>query len=257
MTGSPASATDCPSVLVIDRSAVGVPTVKLAEAELLAGVGSATPPVVVMLAVLLTAPLAAGSMVATTVKVTGRLSSKVTAALMLPVPLAGQLEPRLPLLHVHTTLVSLASKLSVTVPAATPGPLLLATSVYVTIVPAMCAPVSDLAMPKFACGVNVVLSCAKLFAWFVSATLLGAVMPAELISVPVAAGSSVPTMTNVAVPLTSRSTLALMLPAPLAGQLEPLEAAHVHVASLRADGTVSVTVAPVTADGPRLEAVMV
>jgi hypothetical protein len=48
-----------------------------------------------------------------------------------------------------------------------------------------------------------------------------------------------------------------MLPDPLAGQLEPADAVHVHVTPLRMPGKVSVTVAPVRSSGPLLATVIV
>lgn len=54
-------------------------------------------------------------------------------------------------------------------------------------------------------------------------------------------------------PLTARFTAVLMLPVPVgAPQLEPAEAVQVHVALLNVAGSMSVTVAPVTAIGPLL-----
>ena len=62
---------------------------------------------------------------------------------------------------------------------------------------------------------------------------------------------------KVALPPERRFTLAERLPLPLAGQLEPPVAEQVHVAAVTLAGNTSVTVAPVTADGPALEATMV
>jgi hypothetical protein len=52
------------------------------------------------------------------------------------------------------------------------------------------------------------------------------------------------------VPPDSRFTVSLTLPVPDAAHDDPDEATHVHVAPLSAEGSVSVTVAPTTADGP-------
>ena len=52
-------------------------------------------------------------------------------------------------------------------------------------------------------------------------------------------------------------TEAEMLPEPDAGQLDPAEAVHVQAAPVRLAGNVSVTVAPVIADGPAFEATIV
>ena len=48
-----------------------------------------------------------------------------------------------------------------------------------------------------------------------------------------------------------------MLPLPDAGQLPPPAPTHVHVGAVSAAGTVSATVAPVTALGPALLATIV
>src|SRR6266550_2455892 len=61
----------------------------------------------------------------------------------------------------------------------------------------------------------------------------------------------------VAVPPLSRFTKALRLPLPLAGQLEPADAAHVQVTALSCAGKTSLTVAPTTALGPALLATIV
>ena len=47
-------------------------------------------------------------------------------------------------------------------------------------------------------------------------------------------------------------TVALMLPLPDAGQLEPAVAVHVQVTPVSVAGNVSATVAPVIADGPAM-----
>ena len=62
---------------------------------------------------------------------------------------------------------------------------------------------------------------------------------------------------KVAVPPERRFTDALMSPVPLAGHVEPALAAHVQDTLVRSAGKTSVTVAPVTAWGPALEATMV
>jgi hypothetical protein len=62
---------------------------------------------------------------------------------------------------------------------------------------------------------------------------------------------------KVALPPTARSTDALRFPLPLAGQLDPELAVHVHVAPVSAVGNVSVTVAPVTAARPAFDATIV
>jgi hypothetical protein len=52
-------------------------------------------------------------------------------------------------------------------------------------------------------------------------------------------------------------TVALMSPAPDAGQLDPADAAHVQVTPVSAAGNTSATVAPVTAVGPAFDAAIV
>jgi hypothetical protein len=85
----------------------------------------------------------------------------------------------------------------------------------------------------------------------------GAVMVTELINEPVAVDEIVAFTVKVTVPVTPRLIVALMLPLPDAGQLEPAIAEHVHDTPVRAAGTVSVTVALVIADGPALDATIV
>ena len=106
-------------------------------------------------------------------------------------------------------------------------------------------------------GDSVSVSVAVLFAGVGSVTLPGAVMVAVLTRLPVALAEIVPVTVNVAEPPTGRSTDALMLPLPLAGQVAPPPAVHVHVAPVSAAGMVSATVAAVTAEGPVLLATIV
>ena len=84
----------------------------------------------------------------------------------------------------------------------------------------------------------------------------GAVTVAVLLIVPEPA-VTVAVAVKVAVPPTSRLTGALMFPEPLAGQLDPAEAAQVQVTPESCAGMLSVTVAPVTALGPALLATIV
>ena len=108
-----------PSVLVTDRSAVGVMTVLASVAELLPA-GSFVPTGAVMVAVLeiVPDPLA----VAVTVKVAVPPESRFTEAARLPLPLAGQLDPALAA-QVQLALVTVAGKMSVIVaPVTADGP---------------------------------------------------------------------------------------------------------------------------------------
>src|SRR5437016_3506073 len=110
-------------------------------------------------------------------------------------------------------------------------------------------------MLRSAVGVmTVLLSVAELFpaGSFVPA---GAVTVAVLLIVP--APLAVAAIVNVAVPPLSRFTAAERLPEPLAGQLEPADAAQVHVTALSCAGKTSLTVAPTTALGPALLATIV
>src|SRR5437667_55077 len=111
-------------------------------------------------------------------------------------------------------------------------------------------------MLRSAVGVmTVLLSVAELFP-------AGSLVPAGTVTVAVFVivpelAVTVPVAVNVAVPALSRFTLADRLPLPLAGQLEPAEAAQVQVTALSCAGNTSVTVAATTAFGPALLATIV
>ena len=90
-----------------------------------------------------------------------------------------------------------------------------------------------------------------------SVTPAGVATEAVLLKVPVALADKVPVAVKVAVPPFIRFTLALILPLPLAGQLELAEAVQVQVTPDSDAGKVSATVAPVTSFGPPLLATMV
>ena len=104
-------------------------------------------------------------------------------------------------------------------------------------------------------SVIVSLSVAELLAVGESVTPAGAVTVATFVIVPVPV--TVAVAVNVAVPPASRLTAALMLPLPLAGQLDPADAAQVQAPPESCAGKLSVTVAPVTALGPALLATIV
>src|SRR5439155_17788805 len=115
-----------PSVLVIERSATRL-TVSLSVALLLPGVRSVTPTGAAMVAVLAMEPVALPATVALTVNVAVPPLSKFTLAEMLPLPLAGQLEPTLAT-QLQLPNVRPAGAVSVTVaPVAALGPLFVAT----------------------------------------------------------------------------------------------------------------------------------
>src|SRR5260370_1053141 len=103
--------------------------VSVSVALLLTGFGSVTPTGTAMVAVLAVGPLAPPATVALTVKVAVPPLSRLTEAAMLPLPLAGQLEPA-EATQVQAPKVRFAGAVSVTVAAVTAlGPLLLATMV--------------------------------------------------------------------------------------------------------------------------------
>jgi hypothetical protein len=90
-----------------------------------------------------------------------------------------------------------------------------------------------------------------------SVTLPGAVTVAVFVRVPLAFVASVPCNWNVTEPPGRMLTEPLMPPVPLAaGHVDPVVAVHVQETFVRDGGGVSVTVAPVTADGPALVAVI-
>jgi hypothetical protein len=90
-----------------------------------------------------------------------------------------------------------------------------------------------------------------------SVTEPGNAMVAVLEIVPVAEAMTVAEIENVVVPAGASVTVAATLPLPDAGQVDPAVAAHVQVAAESDAGIVSLTVAPVTVDGPGLVATTV
>jgi hypothetical protein len=90
-----------------------------------------------------------------------------------------------------------------------------------------------------------------------SVTEPGNAMVAVLEIVPVAEAMTVAEIENVVVPAGANVTVAATLPLPDAGQVDPAVAAHVQVAAESDAGIVSLTVAPVTVDGPGLVATTV
>ena len=124
----PAAAPDTPSVLVIDRSAVGVTCVR-SVALLSVGSASVAPAGAWAVAVLLTVPSTATT-VATSVNVTDAPTVMSTVVEIAPLPLvAAQLAPG-DGTHVHVEAVSSATAGSETVaPTASDGPSLVTTIV--------------------------------------------------------------------------------------------------------------------------------
>ena len=177
-------------------------------------------------------------------------------SLMLPVPLAVQVAPGLAE-HVQLALLSALGSVSVTVaPNTLEGPLLVATMVYVMGVPGVAVlELSVLVIWTSAVGTSTLVS--ALLLGVGSVTPGGTATVALLMSRPVALGEMVALRTKVAAAPLGRFTEALMEPVPLAGQVPPRVAVQVQVALISALGILSVTVAPVTVDGPALVAVIV
>jgi hypothetical protein len=118
-----------PSVLVIDRSAVGL-NVSVSVAELLAGVGSVTPAGAAIAAVLMRLPVAVAEMVAVRVNVAEAPTGRSTVVAMLPLPLLATQDPPPLGVHVHVIPEREADMVSVTDAAETAeGPALVATIV--------------------------------------------------------------------------------------------------------------------------------
>jgi hypothetical protein len=246
-----------PSVVVIDRSAVGT-NVSVSVAVLFAAVGSVMPPATAAVAVLASDPVAVDEIVAVSVKVAVPPGRRSTVVLMFPLPDAGQVEPA-EAVHVHVAADNVPGNVSVMVVAsAADGPAFDATIVYVTLEPGIAVALpSVLVMDTSARRVIVVVSVAVLFAGVGSVDPPGNATVAVFDNVPVAVDATVALTVNVTVPAASTLTAAEMLPEPEAGQLDPAEAVHVHVAPVRLAGNVSVTVAPVMADGPAFDVTMV
>ena len=257
VTDVPGTSVNEPSVFVIDRSAVGF-NVSESVAELFPGVGSVTPPGAAIVAVFTNVPVALATTVAEIVNVTDAPTGRFTDALMLPLPLAGHVPPAAPA-HVHVTPLNDTGIVSVTVAADTAdGPALLATTVYVTDVPGTSVnEPSVFVIDRSAVGFNVSESVAELFPGVGSVEPPGNAIVAVLESDPVALDEIVPVTVNVAVPLGSNVTKALIEPEPDAGHDDPADAVHVHVTPLSDAGIVSATVAPVIVDGPAFEAMIV
>src|SRR4051812_4962599 len=112
-------------------------------------------------------------------------------------------------------------------------------------------------MERSAVGINVSVSEAVLLAGVGSVVPPGSATLAVLVNEPVAEAEIVPVSVKVAVPPDSKEIEAPIEPEPEAGQDDPADAVHVHVAPVIAPGTVSVTVAPGTTDGPEFETTIV
>ena len=116
---------------------------------------------------------------------------------------------------------------------------------------------SVLVSETFAWRLIVVVSVAELLPGVGSVAPPGRATLAVLESVPVDVGTTVALTVNVAVPPDRTLMLAEMLPDPDAGHDDPADAVHVHVTPVSDAGIVSVTVAPVIADGPAFDTTIV
>jgi len=117
----PGTSPVAPSVLVIDRSAVGT-NVSVSVAVLLAVFGSVTPAATVAVAVLGSDPVAVEDTVAVRVNVAVPLGNRSTVVAMLPVPEEGHVDPA-DAVHVHVAPDSVPGRVSATAVAnAADGP---------------------------------------------------------------------------------------------------------------------------------------
>ena len=118
-----------PSVLVIDRSAVGF-RVSVSVELLLAGVGSVTPTGTAIEAVFTSVPVAPATTVAVIVNVAVAPTGRSTVVPMLPLPLPAAHDPPPAGTQVHVAPETVAGRVSVTGAATTAdGPALVATTV--------------------------------------------------------------------------------------------------------------------------------
>ena len=140
-----------PSVLLTASAETGV-SVSVSLAVLLAGVGSTTVGGTVMVTVLVIVPVAPGAIAAVTVYVAVPALSSETNSLMGPLPLALPHDEPTDAAQVQLVNVTPAGGLSTTfAPATALGPALLATIVYVVLVPGTTlATPSVLVMPRLA-----------------------------------------------------------------------------------------------------------
>ncbi len=224
-------------------------------AESLAEFVSANPAGAVIVAVLLREPVASGAIVAVTTNETVPPAATSTSSAMLPVPLAlPHAEPAVAV-HDQVTPVNVAGMVSLTAtPDAADGPPLVTSIVYVVAAPGTAEiwP-SVLVIDRSPTGSTWVVSVAELFVVFGSLAPGGTSTWAVLVIVPAVAVTVAVTVNVIDAP-TGRSTSSLMLPTPAAAQVPPPLAVQLQVTAARPAGTVSVTTAPVTLDGPVLVA---
>jgi hypothetical protein len=109
-----------------------------------------------------------------------------------------------------------------------------------------------------ALGLSSFWAVAVLLAAIGSATPAGGATVTALLRLPGAAlGSTVATAVNVTEPPGGMVTKALIHPLPVAGQLAPAPAAHVHVGLISSVGKLSTTCAPFARLGPAFVTTMV
>ena len=184
-----------PSVLVIDRSAVGV-RVSVSVAVLFAELVSTTPAGAAIVTELASDPVAVEATATVTVYVTEPLGDRFAVVDIGIVPLAAAQVPPLPAAHVHVPDVAPVGSGSVIGAAvAVDGPAFDATMVYVTLVPGTAdADPSVLVTPRLTRGSATTAEVAVLSAALSSGIAAGPVAVAVLESVPVKVEANVAVM---------------------------------------------------------------
>ena len=232
---------------MIERSANGAAVIVLV-AESFAEFGSLTPVGGETVAVFEIDPDVPPGTVPDSVIVVDAPDASVTAVEMLPVPEAGEQ----PDAHVHANVDNAAGTASVTAaPDTADGPAFDTTIEYDNAEPATYADgVGVFVIPRSAISTAVAVLVALLFAELVSVTPVGAATVAVFEIDPDVPPGTVPDKVIVVDAPDARSTAVAMFPVPEAGEQPD---AHVHVKLDNAAGTVSATLAPVTADGPAFD----
>lgn len=230
--------------------------------ELLPGVGSVTPLGAVTVAVFEMLPVADDTTVPVTTNVTVPLTARSTVVAILPDPLAAAHAFGEVAVHVQVTAVSAAGNVSATkAPVTIAGPLFVTTIVYVSCMPGTIVPEPfDFTISRSAVIPTVTGTLSELSPSTGSVVPAGRVTVAVFVIVP--PGNDAATVAStmiVATPDTGRfKTFVIPFPVPFAEAHDPpAVVAHVHVTPVNDAGTVSVNVAPVTADGPSLRTVIV
>jgi hypothetical protein len=225
---------------------------------LLPGVGSVVPLGTVIVAVFTNEPVAEALRFAVNVYVAVAPTAKFTVSEMFPVPLAAHVAPD-DATHDHVAPLNVPGSESATVaPTTFDGPLFEATITYVTGEPGVAvADESVFVIDKSAFGLSVSVSVAELLPGVGSVVPLGTVIVAVFANEPVDAAETAAVSVYVTVAPTAKFTVSEMLPVPLAVQLAPELATHVHVAPLNEAGSESATIAPTTFEGPAFVATIV